>query len=217
MSTLLKRVGNAASDVLSAGVDRLLLATVKGRAIAEGLVADYELNRLTTRATAAAGAKEKNAELLCVVHAREPVRAAELEEIARRRVALGAAQSEHEEREWTHQLQKMEIERVRDRFLSELCASASPAIAQFVANCRELLTQTYNCRDFVSEQTIAGGSRRLWDNAASLGVRTLAIRAGIVDAELLTVEPLDEDALLAKLEAIRESFPPVEGRPAKYR
>lgn len=108
-----------------------------------------------------------------------------------------------------------------DRLRGQLIASASPRIADFRTELREIVRDAHRTRrDSVSDKRIDGGMTLLWSNDASIRAFTEAANRIIVndlgESGALLFEPLDDDALTARLEALRALLPAIESRPAKY-
>ncbi|OFV90050.1 MAG: hypothetical protein A3H95_16830 [Acidobacteria bacterium RIFCSPLOWO2_02_FULL_64_15] len=108
-----------------------------------------------------------------------------------------------------------QIDKVNERLL----ASASPQLAAFVTELRDLRDASYRQRDAVTEKAIDGKGHLKWQNSASIEARVEAIDAAIVacgETGPLVFEPLDEPALAARLDNMRASIPEIEPRPARY-
>jgi hypothetical protein len=109
-----------------------------------------------------------------------------------------------------------EASRRRSLLEARLVDTASPAIAAAIARIPALVAETQARYDAVTDVRLNGYRETVWSNDESINRRITALFDMRRPLEGLKLEPLDEEGVTARVNAILASVPAVDERPAKY-
>ena len=189
-----------------------ILNSPAGKALEAQAIADEEKRRLAERA-------QKRAEFDTLAAASDAAFRAAQKEIAeleateqRHTDALACARAETNVVRSRISLAEYERRARRDRLLAELSWTASPTIADFITELRDLMASSNQNLDEVQERTIHGDMHVVWTNRASIQQWVVAARLALAAAEELKCEHLDESAVVTRLAALRASLPKIDTR-----